>query len=724
MKSVVAICLLCSAAVQAVDLEALKNIYPDASLEQHAAILAALKANGEAGPGRGGGELALLLDEAGFPELQSTFEARGIIDTQAFLLLDFSKLANFFPGIELGTRLKLEDFIAQKRGHRQPGGAAQQDVRDYKAMATTLASLLETHERAQAGQDAHRQDVAAIVAEAIEKNNQVLLGKMNALIEKAQLAARPPFAGLEAPPRELQAESAAAPRALNTEGASLWLEDDDARLVLGANADTDLSRGGAGVLSTGGALQLGEGPDDLTCTAAATGTMRWFAQKKTLQVCEGTSEKWKAAGGAVLDAADEEPCTSETPGALQFDAHTKVLGLCDGAADAYRAVVVASAATGNVGAGVADPQAKLHVRHSNFELARFEGTHAATTWSLGVFGGSTASAATPAGALSLGALGASGGGVGGGTHYSKMRLDPEGRASFTGSVQVGFDAECSAAREGALRWNSEDQLLEVCNGEGEWGAVYEPPPPPPVSCAADYTRGNRISGLVTINPSGDGVTLAPVWCDHDTDGGGWTMVASVVTQDPMWTAASYTAANSARQKTLGSPDPGKNYVLKLPLWKTLLDTGNFGGGASKLRLTVKRLDNNAEVTLGVLVGMSMLEPSFSFTNPSSVIDGDGNSVTSGHINRCIIQYTSDMQGTVVNAAFDSSDNACTNSLGWNGGCGYTSLGHNGGYEGSGAGRFSHACSLCQGYYCASDHMSCKTGNNHMCYYNAKWYWIK
>ena len=290
---------------------------------------------------------------------------------------------------------------------------------------------------------------------------------------------------------------------------------------------------------------------------------------------------------------------------------------------------------------------------------------------------------------------------------------------------------------------------------GEWSAVYEPPPPPPVSCAVDYARGNRESGLLNINPNGDGVTLVPVWCDHVTDGGGWTLVASVRTQSAFWTSSAYNAGNSARVKTLGSPNPEKNYarhdsaehfsrldallftatawlfipaycfanprqVLKLPVWKTLLDAGNFGGGSSKLRVTVARLDTNAEVTLGIMIGMSMKEPSFTFTNPTSMLDSAGNSHTDKA--RCVMQYSSDMEGQIGHASFDASDHSCTGSLSWNGNCGYTSLGHNGGYEGSGSGRFSHPCSLCQGYGCASDGQSCGSGSR--CYYNSKWYWIK
>ena len=111
---------------------------------------------------------------------------------------------------------------------------------------------------------------------------------------------------------------------------------------------------GEKVLATSGGFRVGE-VDDLTCGAEQTGTLRWLAAKKTLQVCEGSSEKWKAAGGAVLDAAEEEPCTSDTPGALQYAADTNTLSVCDGT-DTYLTVIVADSAgrgsfTGSVQVG-------------------------------------------------------------------------------------------------------------------------------------------------------------------------------------------------------------------------------------------------------------------------------------------------------------------------------------------------------------------------------------
>ena len=181
----------------------------------------------------------------------------------------------------------------------------------------------------------------------------------------------------ETPSRQLQTGGGGGALAdvalhLKAPAAKICFGPDDQLTCLGRSNDNIVFSGG---LTVGSA-------DALQCDETRKGTLRWLAAKSALQVCNGA--KWQAAGGAVLDAADEEPCTSGTPGALQWAA-SGVLQVCDATAEAYRRVVV---------------------------------------------------------------------------------VDAEGRGSFSGSVQMGYDELCSSAREGAIRWNSEDQLLEVCNGEG------------------------------------------------------------------------------------------------------------------------------------------------------------------------------------------------------------------------------------------------------------------
>lgn len=75
------------------------------------------------------------------------------------------------------------------------------------------------------------------------------------------------------------------------------------------------------------------------------------------------------------------------------------------------------------------------------------------------------------------------------------------------------------------------------------------------------------------------------------------------------------------------------------------------------------------------------------------------------VNACIIQYNSNFDSTIVFNYFDSADTPCTGYMGWNGYCGYPSLGHNGSYASSGTDKFSHACSLDNNYYCSADNMT-------------------
>ena len=202
------------------------------------------------GGGHDGGPLAALLAEAGVDphELGPTLVARGIETAEDFLLLDEERLAAYFPDvIKLGVRLKMASFIAAKRGKQQPGEHTKK--LDHGAIASTFASLLTAHEHAQAGHDTHVQDTAAIVADAIEKNNEQLLERVKALIQAAQLKAGTGASTLAPPPpRELASggsSSGAAGRSLNANAASMWLEDDEGKLVLGVQGDTDLFRSGA-----------------------------------------------------------------------------------------------------------------------------------------------------------------------------------------------------------------------------------------------------------------------------------------------------------------------------------------------------------------------------------------------------------------------------------------------------------------------------------------------
>ena len=284
-----------------------------------------------------------VLHSLGMSSLIPSFRKRAINDLKALMLLDHETMAQYMPEVEFGDRLKILDFIASHRSKEAAEAADETSATshtqplDRGQIAEVFADLLVSHDQKRTD----KTETGAIVAGLLEENNARLLDQVSEMIAASQrqaISAPPPPAAAKR--RAQTAGAGGGSSGANTDHASLWLEDDDGKLNIGANADTDLYRAGAGVLATSGAWQVGEAPD-LQCSAENLGVLRWWPEKQALQVC-GKGEKWRAAGGAVLDAADEEPCTSETPGALQWDNadDKKLLQVCEGT-DTYLNVVTA-----------------------------------------------------------------------------------------------------------------------------------------------------------------------------------------------------------------------------------------------------------------------------------------------------------------------------------------------------------------------------------------------
>ena len=59
-------------------------------------------------------DVASVLTRLSLPQLAPAFEAAGI-DHDALLLLDLETLTKYFPSLNLGARLKLYDYIRQRR---------------------------------------------------------------------------------------------------------------------------------------------------------------------------------------------------------------------------------------------------------------------------------------------------------------------------------------------------------------------------------------------------------------------------------------------------------------------------------------------------------------------------------------------------------------------------------------------------------------------------------
>ena len=249
---------------------------------------------------------------------------------------------------------------------------------------------------------------------------------------------------------------------------------------------------------------------------------------------------------------------------------------------------------------------------------------------------------------------------------------------------------------------SEGCEFGVCKLYSEMSAIFS-------SCSELKSKyPNKKSGLYLFYDQN--YVPYEVYCDMDTDGGGWALVASVVEQGDFWLASTYNSENSAIKKTLGYPDKDENYFLQLGRWKELLD---IGGDTSELRVTVDKVDDSGEVTLGKFVGVQIWSDGYSLGAPSATYDGNG--VHKGAGAACLLQFNSNFGGDINKAHFYSNgpSSACDGAIGWYGSntdCGRPPFGHNGPRGNSGDNAFEHPCSL--------------SLTNSQTFYKKKWYWIR
>ena len=246
------------------------------------------------------------------------------------------------------------------------------------------------------------------------------------------------------------------------------------------------------------------------------------------------------------------------------------------------------------------------------------------------------------------------------------------------------------------------------------------------SCKALYDVGlNHGNDQYLIDPNGEPNDDAfYAYCDMEN--GGWTLAASVVTRSDFWKNDQYTPENSARVQSIGSANPENNYVLHLQKWQEILA---LHGDESKLKVTVRRIDNNQDVTLGWLVGVQM-DDDGRFTNPVQAYKGNGDEIDNP-LNACVIQNHFNYEDRNYYIIFDETDEYCNRAyLGWwsNRWCnGFISLGCPESYylltepyvEDD---MIPHSCSLDATYRCEPDFMS--GGGNKACLYKRKWYWLQ
>lgn len=103
------------------------------------------------------------------------------------------------------------------------------------------------------------------------------------------------------------------------------------------------------------------------------------------------------------------------------------------------------------------------------------------------------------------------------------QTSPQAALDVDGGIKVGSGQSCDSSREGTIRYNDSESVLEVCTGQ-DWLTVGGNTTP--TDCQEILNNNPKAtSGTYEIDPDGPGGNQPfKVYCDMQTDGGGWIRV--------------------------------------------------------------------------------------------------------------------------------------------------------------------------------------------------------
>ena len=173
--------------------------------------------------------------------------------------------------------------------------------------------------------------------------------------------------------------------------------------------------------------------------------------------------------------------------------------------------------------------------------------------------------------------------------------DPVVALEVNGGIKLGAVSECNSELVGTLRYNANLETLELCNGTN-WSMVSSSPSvgldqsQPGSSCSAILATNSAMEdGVYWVDPNGESIDDAfQVFCDMTTDGGGWTLVMMVKSDD--FETFKYNSAHWSSEESLNPEivDPGHDDNMKNPAYWLM--------PFEEIRLDMTTLGNSHQIT--------------------------------------------------------------------------------------------------------------------------------